>query len=970
MEIRPRAPREAVERLKAVEEKWQERWREARLFEADPQPGRRKFFITFPYPYVNAYPHLGSAFTILRVDIMARYKRMRGYNVLFPQGWHATGGPIVSSALRVREGDPRIIKTLRDMGIPEEDIPRFRDPRYWVEFFTKAWRRDLERYGMSIDWRREFYTTSLNPAYSRFIEWQYLKLREKGFVGKGRHPVVWCPKEQKVVGDHDRPDEYAGIGPQEAVIIKFRGRDGLVYPALTYRPETVFGVTNLWVHPDATYLVAEVDGGERWIIGEQGARELADQGHRVVILERIEGRRLLGRIAVNPADGREVPVLPASFVRPDLGTGVVMSVPAHAPYDYVALMELKRRPETLREYGLEPGVVESLEPIQLIAVPRAEGLLVVEEVRRRGVESQMDREKLDEATREVYAREFYEGIMLETTGRFSGLKVAEAKEKVVEWLEERGAALRIYTLPQEVYCRCGARTHVKIVEDQWFLLYSKPEWKALAREAVARMEFLPGHVRRDFEANIEALRDWAFTHKGELGTPLPWDREWVIESLSDSTIYMAYYTIAKYTQHPEKYGVEPEMLTPEVFDYVFLGVGDPGEVSRRSGIPQGLLEEMRREFLYWYPLDMRISGKDLIPNHLVFFIFHHTAIFPRELWPRAIGVNGWVLVAGEKMSKSKGNFILLRQALDWWGADATRWAEVLAGADSGLDDANFEPSVADSAVSILSQWLDFVRENYGRAARREERWVDRWFESRLNSTIARVTRLMEEANFKTALVEAWYKLQESYRWYLRRSGGEPREDLLRRFIEVQTLLIAPFAPHTAEEAWEAMGREGFASTAAWPEPDESKISPEVEAAEETVQAVLEDAREVLSLIGGADTLVVTVAAEWKYRAVEAVRRARERGASMKEALREAFNVEGVDKREAARLVQQLSRAPEVLRRAAPRSVELEALRDAAQLLQEELGVRVVVETEEDGGSPRRANALPGRPALYAEKRGG
>ena len=961
----PRVDRRLVERLKAVEAKWQERWRSARVFEADPQPGKPKFFVTFPYPYVNAYPHLGSAFTILRVDITARYKRMRGYNVLFPQGWHATGGPIVSSALRVREGDPKILKTLRDMGIPEEEIPRFREPEYWVRFFTRAWREDLERYGMSIDWRREFYTTSLNPAYSRFIEWQYLKLREKGLVGKGRHPVVWCPKEGKVVGDHDRPDEYAGIGPQEAVIIKFRSRDGLVFPALTYRPETVFGVTNIWVHPEAEYLVVEV-GGERWVVGEYGVMELAGQGLGPVVVERVRGRSLLGKVVVNPADGREVPVLPASFVRPDLGTGVVMSVPAHAPYDYAALEDLRRRPESLKIFGLDPALVEGLRPIQLIAVPGAEGLLVEEELRRRGVESQEERDKLDEATREVYSREYYEGVMLEVTGEFSGMRVEEAKEKVVEWLAGKGAALKVYTLPQEVYCRCGARTHVKIVEDQWFLLYSKPEWKELARKAVSSMRFYPEDVRRDFEAHIEALRDWAFTHKGELGTPLPWDREWVVESLSDSTIYMAYYTIAKYTQHPERYGVRPESLEPEVFDYVFLGMGEPEELSRKTGIPSEVLRSMRREFEYWYPVDLRISGKDLIPNHLVFYIFHHTAIFPEDKWPRGIGVNGWVLVAGEKMSKSKGNFILLRQALEWWGADATRWAEVLAGADSGLDDANFEPSVADSAVVLLNQWIDFARDNWGRSARREERWIDAWFESKLNTAIARATEAMERADYKTALVEGWYKLQEHYRWYVRRAG-EPREDLLRRFIEVQTLLIAPFAPHTAEEVWEIIGGEGFAATAPWPKPDEAKINPRVEAAEGVVEAVLEDARELIKLLGGGRRLVVTVAAEWKYRAVDAINKAREGGASMREALRAAFSVEGAPRQEAARLVQQVSRAPEVLRRAAGRMLELEALRDAAAFLSRELGVEVLVEAEEEGSSPRKGQALPGRPALYLEK---
>jgi len=965
MAIRPRVDRDRVERLKAIEEKWQERWRAARLFEADPEPGKPKFMVTFPFPYVNSRPHLGGAFTVLRVDLAARFKRMQGYNVLFPQGWHATGGPIVASALRLRQGDPKIVRILREQGVPEDEIEKFKDPEYWVRYFTREWRRDLERYGLSIDWRREFYTTYLNPSFSKFVEWQYLRLRDKGLVGKGSHPVVWCPREQKVVGDHDRPDEYAGISPVEAYIIKFRTRDGVVLPVLTFRPETVFGVTNLWVHPEATYVLAEVDG-EEWIIGEYGAREIADQGHRVVIKGRIKGAELIGKMVENPANRMSVIVLPASFVDPELGTGIVMSVPAHAPFDYVALMDLKRNPQVLARYGVDPRVVERIEPVKLISVPGVEGLLVEEEVRRRGIRSQEEREKLEAATREVYSREYYEGVMLEVTGRFAGMPVKVAKDMVVEWLAREDNALKIYTLPRPVYCRCGARTHVKIVRDQWFILYSRRDWKEKARKALSRMRIYPETVRKDFERTIEELRDWAFTHKGELGTRLPWDPEWVIESLSDSTIYMAYYTIAKYTEHSEEYGFKPENLTPEVFDYIFLGIGDPEEVSRRSGMPREVLEAMRREFEYWYPLDLRISGKDLIPNHLTFMIFHHAAIFPEDKWPRGIGVNGWILVMGEKMSKAKGNFVTLRQAIEWWGADATRWAEVMAGADAGLDDANFEPAVADSAVELLLDWIDFVRANWGRSARSEERWIDRWFESRLNSTIKRVTMLMEETNFKSALVEGYYKLQEDWKWYLKRADGEPRSDILRRFIEVQTLLIAPFAPHTAEEAWEAMGREGFASVAPWPEPDEEKIDEAVERAEDVVIHTLEDAREIKKFVREPKKLIVTVAAEWKYRALEAVARERMAGKPLREAVKAVFTVEGVDKGEAARLVQAIMRNPEVLARFAPRSLELGALRDAASLYSRELQVEVVVETEEEGVSPRKSQALPGKPALYYE----
>ncbi len=960
-------PKELVERIKSIEEKWQKRWREAGLFEADPDESKPKFFITFPFPYVNAYPHLGGAFTILRVDVMARYKRMKGFNVLFPQGWHATGGPIVASALRLREGDPKIISMLKSMGVPDEEIERFRDPAYWVYYFTRGWRRDLERYGMSIDWRREFYTTKLNPYFSKFVEWQYYKLREKGLVAKGSHPVVWCPKEKKVVGDHDRPDEYAGISPVEAYIIKFRDELGRVFPALTFRPETVFGVTNVWVNPEAEYLIALVDG-EEWIINEYMASELADQMHSVEVKSRIPGRDLVGVMVRNPVTGDWVPVLPARFVEPDLGTGIVMSVPAHAPFDYAALMDLKRNPEVLREYGVSPDIVESLEPIPLIRVEGYSRIPARDAVEKRGVKSQDERWKLEAATKEIYSKEYYSGVLLEVAGRWAGRPVSEAKAEIAEWMVEEGHAVKVYTLPERVYCRCGARTHVKIVTDQWFLRYSDEGWKRLAHKAVDRMSFLPASLREVFHRNVDWLRDWAFTHKGELGTPLPWDPDWVIESLSDSTIYMAYYTIAKYTQHPEKYGIKPEQLKPEVFDYIFLGRGDVGKVSESSGIPAELLEAMRREFEYWYPVDLRISGKDLIPNHLTFFIFHHAAIFPEDKWPRGIGVNGWILVMGRKMSKHAGNFILLREALEWWGADATRWAEILAGADSGLDDANFEPAVASKAVEELLSWLDFARENYGRG-RTQRLSIDDWFESVLNRTILEVSREMEQGNFKTALVKAYYNMQANYRWYLRRAA-EPHRDILARYIEAVTLMIAPFAPHIAEETWESIGKEPFISTHPWPEADESKINPVAERAEEIVKRVLEDIREILRVTrmeGRAKRAVIYIAASWKYDFLKSVESERESTASLRDAV--SKTIAGLPREyrgKAGGLVPLIMRYPEVFSVLVDKDVEKKALLEAREFLEKETGLTIEVVDEDEAKPPKGKTPLPGKPAIIVE----
>ncbi|MDP7982178.1 MAG: leucine--tRNA ligase [Conexivisphaera sp.] len=942
-----------------MEEKWQGIWEERRAFWAEPD-SRPKFMATFPFPYVNAPPHIGSIFTLLRVEFMSRYMRMKGYNVLFAQGWHATGGPIVSAALRVREGDPKQISNLLSMGVPKDEIPMFGDPEHWVRYFSAKWREDLRRLGISVDWRREFYTTRLNPSYSAFVRWQYIKLRERGLVAKGAHPVVWCPKEQKVVGDHDRPDEYVGIGPEEAFVIKFRGDDGFIYPCLTYRPETLLGVTNIWVRMDAEYAVANVDG-ETWVASRYSLDELRDQGHAVEVLGHVRGSDLVNRIVVNPANGDRVPVLPAGFVDPDLGTGIVMSVPAHAPYDYAALRDVKSDPG---RHGVNPSLVEGLVPRGIIRVEGHGAAPAVEAVEGAGISSQDD-PRLEHLTKEIYSLEYYEGRLGDAFGDLSGVSVREGKAKFADRLVKSGVALRLHTLPQRVYCRCGARTHVKIVDDQWFLRYSDPGWKSLAHECVDSMKFYPEDVRRIFHGQIDWLQDWACAHKGELGTPLPWDEDWMVESLSDSTVYMAYYTIAKYLQHTDSYGIDPSRLTPEFFDYVLLGKGDPSSVAGSTGIREELIRSMRSEFLYWYPVDFRNSGKDLMYNHLVFFIYHHAAIFPREHWPRGIGINGWVLVEGRKMSKTAGNFILARDAVARWGADATRVAEALAG-DPGLEDPSFDAKVAANAVDELYAWYEFAVNNYGRG--RDSRLkVDDWFESVLNRTLAEVDSLMSGTKFRSALVLGFYELQNRFRWYMRRSGT-PNRDLMARFIEVQTLLLAPFAPHVAEEIWSAIGKEGLVSLSRWPEPDPSRVRPELEAAEELVMRTLDDVRHVLSLVKGKPVRVrIVVADPWKYSFMDSVRSALSSGGRLGDAINSAArSLEPGIRGRAAPIAAAISRDPGLLAISVGRDLERRALEEALEFMSSELKLPVVLEDEQSSGHGKASQAVPARPAIIVD----
>ena len=198
-----------------------------------------------------------------------------------------------------------------------------------------------------------------------------------------------------------------------------------------------------------------------------------------------------------------------------------------------------------------------------------------------------DDPKLEAATKEIYKKEFHTGVLNENTGKYAGKKVMEAKMELVSDFVHQDKAAIFFELPETVVCRDLTKCVVRIVSDQWFLNYSNPIWKAQAHKALDAMKLYPEKVRKQFDYVLDWLKDWACTREYGLGTELPWDKRWMVESLSDSTIYMAYYTISKYLQHPEKYGIKPEQLTDEFFDFVFLDKGEVNEVAKKTGIERG-----------------------------------------------------------------------------------------------------------------------------------------------------------------------------------------------------------------------------------------------------------------------------------------------------------------------------------------------------------------------------------------------
>jgi leucyl-tRNA synthetase len=410
------------------------------------------------------------------------------------------------------------------------------------------------------------------------------------------------------------------------------------------------------------------------------------------------------------------------------------------------------------------------------------------------------------------------------------------------------------------------------------------------------MRIVPEEMREEFRKTIEWLRERAVARTRGLGTPLPWDPEWIIESLSDSTIYMAYYTV---NYRIREAGISYEQLKPVFWDYVLLGKGSPEKVEKETGISARLVEELRNEFDYWYPLDSRHSGRDLVPNHLTFFIFHHAALFPRQKWPRQIVVNGFVMLEGKKMSKSLRNIIPLRRALRIYGPDTVR-AAILSAAEL-LQDANFTDEHARSVMGQLSKYVNYVEASL--RAEGSESVADRWLRSSLQRHIERVTEAFESLRLRAASITLLYEMENDAAKYLA-MRGQPGP-ALREYVEAWTLMLAPIVPHLAEEMWRRLGHDTYVSLEHWPTARSTAISHYDELLVEYVERIIDDIKSILRVYKGeAREAVIAVASPEKWVQARIVAETVASRGQLRDAIR-ALIKEGIEGREAAAIARKL-----------------------------------------------------------------
>ncbi|KAL0271438.1 UNVERIFIED_CONTAM: hypothetical protein PYX00_008534 [Menopon gallinae] len=631
-----------VDYLKEIEVEIQKKWEESKAFEFDAPENddapKEKFLTTFPFPYMNGRLHLGHTFSLSKCEFSVRYQRLRGKKVLFPFGFHCTGMPIKACADKLKREieefgcppkfpqeddsddesaqgsqDSNIMKDkskgkkskamaktaaakyqwqiMESLGLKSDEIAKFAEAEYWLDYFPPLAVQDLKRIGVHVDWRRTFITTDANPFFDSFVRWSFIRLKERNKILFGKRYTIYSPKDGQPCMDHDR-STGEGAGPQEYTLIKMKVVGDLpeklsqfknkpvFLVAATMRPETMYGQTNCWVHPDIKYIAFENAKGEIFVCTHRAARNMSYQGITqkdgvVDVLVNLTGQDIIGVALSAPLSfNKVIYTLPMLTIKEDKGTGVVTSVPSDSPDDYAALVDLKKKQALREKYNVKDEMVLEFNPIPIIEVPELGNLSAPLLYEKLKIQSQNDKDKLQEAKELVYLKGFYDGVLI--VGDFKGEKVQNVKKQVQKQMIQKNEAVVYYEPEKKIISRSGDECVVALC-DQWFLDYGNQEWKNTTVKALDNVNTFHDEVRKNLLVTLDWLHEHACSRTYGLGSKLPCDEKWLIESLSDSTIYNAYYTVAHLLQggtfrgdKPNALNIKASELTPEVWDYIFF----------------------------------------------------------------------------------------------------------------------------------------------------------------------------------------------------------------------------------------------------------------------------------------------------------------------------------------------------------------------------------------------------------------
>jgi len=792
------------EETKRIEAKWQKHWEDKKIWEVKPTKSKEKYFGNVAYPYANSVLHIGHGRTFTIADVYLRYQRLLGKNVLYPLGYHISGTPVLAVADGIKRKDEKVISQVRnaisDYVVEEEEqdklIDTFCEPEAIANFFSTKIEGALNSIGVSICYNRQF--TTGEPIYNKFIEWQYEKLKNVGILKQGKYPILYSPEDENAVGEDDIKDgDLDKVSISEMTLIKFQLKDKKEFlVAATLRPDSLFGTTNLYVKPEMKLVKLKVNS-QVWIVSKASQSKIEHQFEDIEFVSEHKGEEFLGLEVNVPILNKFVPIYPMDYPDEDHGTGIVYSSPADSPHDYIYLFELKFPNKNLKEFESDPLKLKPITKTKdkkgnLINyksnIPAFDKLHKFQIYNVKG-----SYEKLERAKIELYKEAHFGAVMI-NCGEFDNtpLKGNIGANKVREKLEKLNLGGIFYETSRRAITRGGGKVIVANLQGQWFLDYSDPKIKAKAHEFMDYVNYLPKNL-------IEAQRnyiDWVnlrpCARKRGLGTKLPFDKNWIIEPLSDSTIYQMFYMISNIIR---KYDIKPEALSFDVFDYVFFKKGEKNKIK----VSSKALNEMREEVVYWNNVDFRYTAHSHMSNHLNFLIYHYALIFPKSMWPKKLVVGQFMMRNGQKISKSKGNGTPLYRMKNIYGADLYRlYTIITASFDAEMDFKDEEVLQLEKKFNKFKD-LMFKAKNVEKKKYSSFSQIDKWLISKFYSKCKEYFELMAVVKIREAYVGIIYEFMTDLSYHTRRTNEKQTTSVLRYVFGDYLKIMTPVVPHICEE---------------------------------------------------------------------------------------------------------------------------------------------------------------------------
>jgi leucyl-tRNA synthetase len=759
-----------------IEMKWQKRWAEARVFESEADPSKPKYYVLEMLPYPSGTLHMGHMRNYTIGDVVARVKRMRGFNVMHPMGWDAFGLPAENAAIKNNT-----------------------HPREWTYKNIAEIQRGLRRFGFSYDWRREISTCE--PEYYRWNQWFFLRMLERGLAYRKKSRVNWCPKcatvlanEQVVNGGfcwrHEdtrvesreieqwflKTTAYADqllddlkqleggwpervilmqrnwIGKSQGAKVKFAVADVTGAEAIevfTTRIDTIYGATAVILAAGHPLLAKLLEGSPAWAEADSKLAKMRRTSVKTEDLATMEKEGFFtGRFAINPFNDEKIPIWVGNFVLMDYGTGALMAVPAHDQRDL----------EFCRKYDL---------PVRVVVQP-LEGEPLVEETMTEPFESDEDGK-------------------LVNSGQFSGLSSAEAKAKMAAFAKQKGfgRAETIFRLKDwgisrqrywgtpipVVYCSKDGMVPVPD-KDLPVLLPPNPKLTGMG------------------ESPLASTPEFVNTTCPKCGGPAKREAD-TMDTFVDSSWYFYRYADPHNDKAPY----------------------DSAKVA------------------YWFPIDQYIGGITHAILHLLYSRFwckvmRDLGLITHNEPAARLFTQGMVQKGGVAMSKSKGNVVGAEDMAEKYGADTGRLYTLFAAPpekDLEWGEESIEGSwrFLNRVYRLVERHAESVRSvKSGNAEAAATSPKEKVLLRKAHQTLRRVTSDFETRwHFNSAIALIMELTNEIY--LQEPLEKEVRPGVRKEVLELLTLMLAPMTPHLAEELWEMLGHAGGLWTAGWPAFDEA-----------------------------------------------------------------------------------------------------------------------------------------------------